>query len=182
MISKDLFNYFTKISAQKMINVLFRRSSFHPIFWSSEFSFKIGKKSMMKIGIILLLITLIITTISHITLTKASLSGVQKKEYEPEIFGNIWSKKVEIFSNDGKEYSYIPVLVSVPENVDNIESYKRFSDGIQQRISSNKDYSFKKLDRDDDGKVDYILDLNGFKITQHHFLLLFIKIGRNLNG
>ena len=64
MISKDLFNYFTKISAQKMINVLFRRSSFHPIFWSSEFSFKIGKKSMMKIGIILLLITLIITTIS----------------------------------------------------------------------------------------------------------------------
>ena len=57
----------------------------------------------------------------------------------------------------------------------NIESYKRFSDGIQQRISSNKDYSFKKLDRDDDGKVDYILDLNGFKITQHHFLLLFIN-------
>ncbi len=111
---------------------------------------------MMKIGIILLLISLLITTITHTSLIKADLSGVQKKEYEPEIFGNIWSKRLEIYSDDGKEYTYVFVLVSVPEDIDNIELYKRFSDGTQQRISTNEDYSFKKLDRDDNGKVDYV--------------------------
>ena len=93
----------------------------------SEISLKMGKKSMIKIGVILILISLVIATLSYVTLTKADLSGVQKKEYDPEVFGNIWSKKVEIYS-DGEEYSYIPVLISVPENVDDIELFKEFGD------------------------------------------------------
>ncbi|MBD3155754.1 MAG: hypothetical protein GF368_03810, partial [Candidatus Aenigmarchaeota archaeon] len=91
-----------------------------------------------------------------ITRINAQSYGVQKKEYDPDIFGDYWSKKVEIYSEGDERYSYVPVLISVPEGLIEINLYKEFSDGSQQKVTNKLGYEFEMIDQDDDGLVDHI--------------------------
>jgi hypothetical protein len=89
-------------------------------------------------------------------LADVEIPDLQRIEHSPEIFETLWSKKVEVFSNDGAEYSNIPMLVDVPENLVDIVLYKEFVDGTQQRVSEKLEYEFQRLDKDNDGLTDHL--------------------------
>jgi hypothetical protein len=111
----------------------------------------IGKKSLAKISLFLILF-LIIAIIP--TLIKSDISGPQLKVENSMIEGNFWSKKVVVYNNENKHYYNVSVSTDIPENLIDVELYLYITSDLKMEVTNNPVYSFQIIDSDGNGLND----------------------------
>ena len=122
---------------------------------------KLGKKSLIKFSVATVIILGLVLLSIYLTSTKTTkasidITGPQKMEYEPEILGNLWSKKIVIYHTDCYPHQNVFVSTSIPENLVDIELFKYLDDNTMIRVTKNPEYDFKLEDMNEDERFDAV--------------------------
>ena len=104
-------------------------------------STQIGRKSLVKLSLIFLLISLTVFFIFLFISIKAE-SSVSITVSDPVIKGSLWSRKV-VFSSDSSDHVYdAEVSVDIPENLGNVELYRFITSDTKIRVTDDPEYNF----------------------------------------
>ena len=118
-------------------------------------SFKIGKKSLAKITIFLLLIILLLI-INIPNITESLPEGSKLKLEDPKVINSFWSRKITVYSDEDKHYYNIPVSISIPENLVNVMLYRYLSSDLKMDVTDKPEYNFQVVDSDSNGLTDIV--------------------------
>jgi len=125
---------------------------------NSKIQLKLGKKSLVKLSLVLIVISSLILLSFHLIPigTGSGDRNIEIVEYTPSILGNLWSKKVLVHHKDPTHYYNVPVKASIPENLVDIKMYRYLTESMMNKVSDDPDYSFQVFDLDGDGKNDTV--------------------------
>jgi hypothetical protein len=126
----------------------------HIIKLNSRIFKVLGRKSIAKLSLALIIIFILGFTLFHVISSRAEFTGPKLIVKDPVILGSHWSKKIIVYSNDSEHYHNISVFTSIPENLVEVELYRYITDITMMRVTDNPDYNFQTMDTDNNGKND----------------------------
>ena len=103
---------------------------------------------------LLIFFILILTVIP--TSIKSDSSDPKSTVEDPIIIDNSWSRKITVYSSDGKTYYNVPVSVSIPENLINVQLYRYLDSSLMKKVTNDPAYDFQVLDSDGNGLNDIV--------------------------
>lgn len=117
---------------------------------------KIGKKSLAKISLSLLLIFLLVIMITIPNLTRSDFSGPKLRIEDSIIHGSSWSKKVTVYHDEDGHYYDVSVSTSIPENLIDVELYRYITSNMMKKITNDPAYNFQVVDINGNGLTDTV--------------------------
>jgi len=117
--------------------------------------FKIGKKSLTRISLVMILIFFVLIMLIIPSYTKSDYSDPNIRVDDPIIRGNLWSKKVVVY-DENRHYYNVSVSASIPENLINVELYRYLTPDLMMKVTNNPAYSFQVIDSDGNGLTDTV--------------------------
>ena len=125
------------------------------------FNFKIGKKSLIKLSLAVMFISGLIFILFYFISTGMGFAGSEIPGpklilYDPVVSGNFWSKKVTVYHNEPKHYYNVPVSISIPENLIDVELYRYLTESLKRRTTDDPNYKVEIKDTDGNGKIDTV--------------------------
>jgi len=118
-------------------------------------SIKNNRKSLARLSLVLLVIFFCCFILFQLIFIKAE-SQTKLIIDEPVVTGNLWTKRVTVFSNVTDHVYGVPVSTDIPENLGEVELYRYLTNDLKQRVTDDSAYVFQVMDTDDNGKNDTV--------------------------
>lgn len=113
----------------------------------------IGMKSIAKLSLVLLFTLFIIFVSFQAILSKAGFAP-RLIVQDPVVRGDLWSRKVTVYSNDSQPLYNVPVLIGIEESLSNVELYRYLTGSLMRKVTDDAAYGFHLIDSDRNGKDD----------------------------
>ena len=88
--------------------------------------------------------------------TKSDQSEPNLEIEDPKIIGNQWSRKMTVYTDGDEIYYNIPVSMTTPENLIEIELYRYLDSNMMKKITNDPSYDFQVVDFDGNGLNDIV--------------------------
>jgi hypothetical protein len=121
-----------------------------------KFKINLGKKSLTRITPIIIFILFIAIIIIIPSSIKSDYISVKLKVEDPSIIKDHWSRKITVYSDDGKHYYNVPVSITIPENLVDVELYRYISSDLMMKVTDRPEYGFQVVDLDDNDLKDTV--------------------------